>query len=239
MRRLILTLLLASASFPALAHDLGVQGKVFKVEEPNLVLYFLAKAARVDWQQKGKQLESKIDHKLHNMPNVGLDQAERTETHYIDPSITLQQDITAPIKQPDGSYAWKVVYHKGDRVNPLTRVQPVTRMLFFDPTDPKQKAFALSAKAAYPNRIMLVVTGGDIDDLSKQLGQPVFYALPFLVKKFNLKAVPALAGTGMGKYAYDLAVTTFNSQAISNPSEAPQVIRSAWYGLPDKKEKSR
>lgn len=237
--RALIAILILSALTPrlAMAHDLGVQGNAFDIQEQNLVLYFLQKVAKVDWHKKATNLQDNIHDRLKDMPDVGLPDATETKTHYIDPSIVLQSDISAPIRQSDGSWKWHIAYHKGERVNPLDRVQPVTRMLFFNPRDEKQKAFALAAKAAYPNRLMLVVTGGDLEKISRQIGQPVFYALPFLVKKFELQSVPALAGVGTGTHYNRLAVTTFDAKSISQPDKAGLVVESAWYGIVNTEKK--
>lgn len=224
-------LALVAVSGAAQAHDLGVFGDAYPVAEQNLVEHFLEKMAKVDWKAKQEEIARSAQQKLRNMPELGYPQATKTQTTWIDPSLTLVKDITAPVKQPDGSYVWKVMYHKGERINPLKYLHPQTLMLIFNPKDKAQKAFALAAKHAYPNNLMLLVTGGDITGLAQEIGQPVFYTTPIIAKKFDLKAVPALAGTGAGIHADYLAVTTFSPKDIADPSKAGAIIQRDWFGV--------
>ncbi len=215
----------------AQAHDLGVVGDAMPVAEPNLVEYFIERAAKVDWEAKAQTLAKETDYKLKHLPDLGFEQATKTETTWIDPSLVLSSDITAPVKQADGQYKWVVMYRKGDVVNPLRYLRPSTLMLIFNPNDKAQKAFALAAKRAYPNNLMLLITGGNVIDLSKEIGQPVFYTTPAIVDKFKLKTVPALAGTGAGVHGDYLAITTFSSKDIADPDHAGALIQRDWFGI--------
>lgn len=219
----------------ASAHDLGTQGATFPIEEPSLLVQIIEKLAAVDWKQKSADLLASAKRGLHDYTQDGLTPARETVTRYIDPSITLKSPISAPVKTPDGKSDWKVIYPAGTRVNPLDKLQPVTRMLVFDPRVPSQMAFALAAMHAWPDLIELVATGGDIKGVSKKIERPLFYANTAFVERFRLRHTPSLIGIGKGPLRKRLAITEFGPvQATAKAAIA--AVRAAWYGLKESPE---
>lgn len=219
------------------AHDLGTRGHTFPIKEPSLLVQIIKKLSTVNWKQKSEQLLASAKHGLHHYAEDGLTPARQTRTRYVDPSITLQHPISAPVKTPDGKSDWKVIYPAGTRVNPLDKVQPVTRMLVFDPRVPSQMAFALAAMHAWPDLIELVSTGGDIAGDSKKIKRPLFYASSAFVERFHLRHTPSLIGIGKGPLRRRLAITVFGP-AQATAAQAVKAVRTAWYGLPRPKMSS-
>lgn len=226
-------LLWASA---AAAHDLGVQGNTWPIAEPSLIETIMKKVAGVNWEQKSKALLAKSKARMHNIPQDGLTTAKKTETYWVDPTMTLRKPLSAPVKDAQGKWHWKIIYPAGTKVNPLEKARPVTRMLVFNPTSRTQTAFAVAALHAWPTLIELVATGGDIKKTAKGIGRPVFYANKTMIDGFGLKHVPSLIGVGTGVHQYDLAITTFGPESL-DPKEVKKTIAAAWYGLHDKSAK--
>jgi len=224
-------LLLLWLPLAASAHDLGVRGTVFAIAEPSLLVQIIEKLSAVDWKQKSADLLAKAKHGLHHYVQDGLTPADETATRYIDQSVTLQKPISAPVKEPDGQSVWRVIDPAGTRFNPLDKLQPVTRMLVFDPRVASQTAFALAAMHAWPDLIELVATGGDIKAVSKQIQRPLFYASTSFVQRFQLRHTPTLIGVGKGPLDNRLAVTEFGP-AQATAKAAVTAVRAAWYGLP-------
>jgi conjugal transfer pilus assembly protein TraW len=216
----------------AQAHDLGVFGKVWPIAEPDILVQMTQAATHVNWATIQRNMLAKARKHLHHMPDVGIPEAKHTETHYKNPSIVLQHDIRIPVRR-EGHYIWRVLYPKGTRINPLeTGIRPVTRMLFFDPKDKGQWAFARAAKRAFPDRILLVATSGDLPGMAKRINQPVFYSVPKLAPRLTITGVPALVGVGSGAHEFDLAITTFGPKTVADFGHIREHIRAAWYGLP-------
>jgi conjugal transfer pilus assembly protein TraW len=223
---------LALALPVAQAHDLGVLGKVWPIAEPNILVQMAQAATHVDWTTIQRSMLAQARKHLRHMPDVGIPEAERTGTHYKNPSIVLQRDIRIPVRR-GSRYVWRVLYPKGTRVNPLeTGIRPVTRMLFFDPKDKGQWAFARAVKHAFPYHIILVATSGDLPSMAKRIGQPVFYSVPKLAPRLTVTGVPALVGVGNGTHEFDLAITTFSPKVVADLKHVREYIHAAWYGLP-------
>lgn|GEM_PF-1350248 len=217
----------------AQAHDLGVMGKVWPIADQDLLVQMAQAAAHVDWRAIQRRMLASARYRLRHMPDAGIPEARHTWTRYMDPSIVLRQDIEVPVRQADGRYTWRVLYPKGTKVNPLqTGIRPVTRMLFFDPRDPGQWAFARAAKRAFPDRLILVATSGDLPRMAKTIGQPVFYSVPKLAGRLGVTGVPALVGVGGGAHEFDLAVTTFGPKAVTDLAHVRERLQEAWDGIP-------
>lgn len=232
LRRLLLLVAVIFIIAPPLcwAHDLGVNGQLWSIAEPSLVLRMMERAATVDWKAEEKREVKDAKYQVRHMPEDGVPAAAKTTVHFVDPSVALTHSISAPVKEGD-SYVWRVVYPAGTKVNPLkTGILPVTRMLFFDPADAGQTKFAYAAKAAYPDLLELVATGGNMVKLAKAIGQPVYYANPGLVHKFALTGVPALIGVGMGAHRYRVSVVQFGPKAVAGVGAAGKTIEASWYG---------
>lgn len=223
----------AAVSAAAGAVDLGTQGSVFPIDEPNLLIEILDRLDAVDWKKKSADIARDDEYLVNHMPDDGLTPAPETLTRYYDPSLVLQAPVSAPVRQDDGSTQWKVIYPAGTRVNPLEHVQPPTRLLVFDPSDKGQTAFALAAQRAWPSLVELMVSGGAVKDLSKQISRPVYYADAALVHGFHLEHVPSMIGVGKGPLSTQLAVTEYGPHDL-DPVTAPDLIRRSWYGLPPK-----
>lgn len=220
----------AVVSAAAGAVDLGVQGSVFPIEEPNLLVQILDRLDAIDWKKKSEDIARDDEYLVNHLPDDGLTPATETVTHYYDPSLVLQAPVSAPVRQADGSMQWKVIYPAGTRVNPLEHVQPPTRLLVFNPADEKQTEFALAVQRAWPSLVELMISGGAVKNLSKKIDRPVFYADAKLVQGFHLTHVPSLIGVGKGPLSLRLAVTEYGPKDL-DPAAAPELVRRTWYGM--------
>ena len=138
--RLLLACTLAGLPLLAQALDLGTQGTTYEIIEPDIRQTLVEAAAAADVKKFNDEREASARKFASTRPSFGLVPAGKTETLWIDPSITVQEDIQAPVKQADGSWKWQVIYPKGFRQNPLSVNRPLTAMVFFDPADPEQMA---------------------------------------------------------------------------------------------------
>ena len=212
------------------AVDLGVEGPTYQILEPSFMITLAKRLDGVDWSAvEAKKADDVKDH-LRHLPDDGLSTASETRTRYMDPSVVLDREVRAPQRQADGSVKWVVLGQKGDRINPLDRVRPLTRMLVFNPDQPAQRAFALAAKKAYPTLVELLVSSGDPDKIAKEIGAPVYYAGSKVVARFGLEHAPCLIGPGEGGNAKMIAVTEFGPSDL-RADEAGALVKKSWYGL--------
>jgi len=183
--------LFMAALLPSISHsiDLGVKGQVYERTEIDLRLIAMKEMAETDWDKVNAAKEDDIKAQLENMAyTVHLPPVEELVIRDVDMSIVLQQDMTAPIKMPDGSFQWKTLGRAGDKINPFEMVQPIEKFFFFDPDSIEQLKFAeslLKSGMVEDRYINLVATGGDILAANEKLGA-VGYAYPYIVEGFRV-----------------------------------------------------
>lgn len=196
-RNLLLLFVLPQFIF---AHNLGVHGKIYPIQEADLKEVIVKQASQVNWNKVGHELKTKTVNFTKDLSPANLPIATKNKTDYVDPSVALDRDIWV------GN---KLLYKKGTWVNPLRFMRPHTDMLFFNANDEAQRQLALKLIEKHPYKIMLVVTQGDLGKLSKLLKMPVYYAYPRIIKRFHITQVPTLMGTGTGGHYLELALTHF------------------------------
>ena len=225
MKALLPLLLAAVVTSPA-AKDYGVQGTVFEIVEKDIRQALVESASEVDWNGVNDGIKAEAKTFLSRLPKRGFRVAEQTNTTWVDPSIVLTADTQAPLQQPDGTYAWKVLFAKGTRVNPLERVRPVTAMFLFDGSQPEQVELLKQVLQREPYRVVPVEAGaGDLSTLSEGLGRPIFHASDAMLARFQIRNLPSLLYPGEGERQLYLGVT-----AYAQPFSAQTVI-GTWSDL--------
>jgi conjugal transfer pilus assembly protein TraW len=195
----------------AQAKDLGVQGKAWDITEVDVRQLMVESAARVDWDAANEQAKESAEQYTQNLPRRSMPVAERTQTRWVDPSMTLASDIRVPVRdEKTGRWSWQVLYRKGQNVNPLATHRPLTAMLFFDARDRDQVTFVQQALVRNPYGLVPVeVSGENFKDLATLLGRPVFYANQPLVERFSIQHAPSVVYPGKAEHALHLGVTSF------------------------------
>ena len=182
------------------AHDLGTMGRTYPIKEVDIKKVVAEQASHVNWQEAGRRLKESTKTYFKRLPTYALPSVSQTKTTYVDPSVAFNRNFSA-----NG----RVFYHKGTWVNPLTRVRPVTDMLYFNGNDPAQVKFVLGVIKAHPLKVEPVMTSGNPRALAKEINRPVYYANKRLLKRFHITHVPALLGVGQGNNEFNLAITSF------------------------------
>lgn len=194
----------------AQARDLGVLGTVWPIVEPDIRQAMVESAARVDWDAARQRMRDQAAAYGDSLPKRALPVASRTETRWVDPSITASADIQAPIAGPDGEYAWRVAVPAGTRVNPLRTFRPVSALLFFDGTSETQLAFVREVLAARPDDVQPVeAAGANPARLTEKLGRLVTSATDAMLGRFAVRSLPTLLHAGEGVNEFNLGITTF------------------------------
>ena len=169
------------------AKDLGTHGRVWAIEEQNIVSYIKSQITEEKAQKIQKDFISKSKkHINRTKPVGGITKTLERKVHYYNPEITLMKDIV--------DQAGKVLYQKGMKVNPLD-YQPFTRqLLFIDGDDIKQVAFAISKYKKVGDNLKIVLTNGSPMELMKKFKMVRFYfdQESHLTKTFGIKTVPTL-----------------------------------------------
>lgn len=217
----------AFSSFGATARDLGVQGNTYEIIERDFRADIAASAARADWGAVQEKAQDSARNYLDTLPKRSFEEASELSILYVDPSITLEDDIKVPRQQADGSFTWEILYSKGERFNPLTKYRPAAAMLMFDGSNEAQIEFAQQVIALHPYRVTLVdVSGANVGKLAERLGRPVFYANDFMLSRVPIRYAPSLIYPGQEAQALLLGVAAF-----ARPFD-PKVIDQVWPAQP-------
>ena len=189
MRRLLLIVLLASGTAHATVYDLGVVGQTYEITEPDMLQSFYSKLRKAEAEGKMAEVEAEmkqrfIDHANRPM-GISLPRTETHRVHYYDPSIVLSQDIV----DHEGNVLWPA----GTSVNPLEYIAMSQQWLFFDGDDPEQTAWARDYLQRYPNQVRPILVQGAVLELARAWDTRLYFDQHgSYVKKFDIKAVPAL-----------------------------------------------
>lgn len=174
----------------ASAVDLGAIGPTYEIAEPHLLAFIEQRLREKERSGELQRLAEAarargIDTVRQPPPVEGLRTTERPRTFYVDPSFTLDRNIT----DPQG----RLMFAAGTRKNPLEVVSLSRHLLFFDARDPRQVKHARELSGRYAGRIKPILTGGSYLDLMKAWRVPVYYDQSgTLTRRFGIRQVPAL-----------------------------------------------
>jgi conjugal transfer pilus assembly protein TraW len=172
------------------AVDLGTLGPTYEIAEPHLLAFveqrLREKERSGELQRLAEAARARgIDTVRQPPPVEGLRTTERPRTFYVDPSFTLDRNITDPLG--------RLLFAAGTRKNPLEVVSLSRHLLFFDARDPRQVKHARELSGRYAGRIKPILTGGSYLDLMKAWRVPVYYDQSgTLTRRFGIRQVPAL-----------------------------------------------
>jgi conjugal transfer pilus assembly protein TraW len=176
------SLILAQA---AVCADLGDIGATYPIAERDALAEIEGRAKAVDW---GKAFDrKKTVEKIRNYRPEGMETlppAREDRVFQADVSWTLDFDI------PDGKGG--ILYPKGFSFNPLAYVFLPNILVVIDGDDKKQVEWFKASSYAKDYRVMLLLCGGSYTRVMEKLKRPAFYADARVVKRFQLKAVPAV-----------------------------------------------
>lgn len=173
----------------ARAVDLGTIGPTYGIAEPHLLADI---EKRLREKERSGELQRLMDEAQARginavrqpAPVQGLHATEAARTFYVDPSFTLDRNVT------DAS--GRLLFAAGTRKNPLEVVSLSTRLLFFDARDQRQVTQARRLMAGEA-RIKPILTGGSYLDLMKAWRRPVYYDQQgVLTRRLGIRQVPAL-----------------------------------------------
>lgn len=196
--------LLFMFSLSAVAKDLGTWGELYPIAEQDMLttintrLQAMQDSGELDIQQEAYKKQI-IEKSLRPDPVEGLTIARENRTHYINPSITVAEDMA--------DHQGRVFAHKGDVVNPLDTVPFNQTLYFIDGDNPAHLTWMKAQKPATTvYRVILV--NGDIREATNVLGERIFFDQKgTMSRRFELTAVPARVTLGEDKRT--LRVDTF------------------------------
>ena len=185
-----ISLVLASALlflFPVIqaeasGKDLGVHGKLYEIKEEDMLSYVRRKAGEIDLQALRESMEKKLEESYaqHSLVSLNIPSATEERVRYVDLSVNVQNPLY--------DHTGKMIFPAGF-VNPLDHVSLSKNILILREGQIKG---ALEKTGESGGKAILILTDGDIRRASSLVGQMVYKASPFMLKKFKIKKVPSL-----------------------------------------------
>lgn len=171
------------------AKNLGVYGKTFAIEEPDLLQVIETKLSQAKESGKLKTLQDTWQQQAQQSverpaPVHGIHHTEKARTFFYDPSVIVPEDL----KDHQG----RIFQKSGTRINPL-KIRPFTQiLLFLDGDDKKQLQWALRQTSAHKNKMLLILVNGTPFQLMEQTKQRFYFDQQGqLVKQLGIQQVPA------------------------------------------------
>lgn len=202
--------------FSLYGKDLGTWGALYPIAEQDMLttIQTRLKAMEASGEMAREQeafRQRVIANTLRPKPVEGLTLAQENTTHYIDPSLTVSEDL----KDHQG----RVFARKGQVINPLDTVLFTDTLYFIDADNPQQLAWMKAQKpGTLTYRVILV--NGDIREATKALDARIYFDQDgTLSRKFELKAIPARV-----TLAEDLRRLRVDTFAIPGPGDALDVL---------------
>lgn len=162
--------------------DLGILAETYPVIEPNALKQIQHKARTMMPVLKKKKIINMA--KNFRPATIKLKRAEQNRTFHIQTVNTLDKEIT-------DQYG-RIVYPKGYKFNPLEHITNPQQYVFVDGTDSDQIQWFNESEYAKSLDTVLMITDGRWIDVMESVEFRVYYALPAIIDKFQIKAVPAV-----------------------------------------------
>lgn len=182
--------------------DLGQQGNVKEISEPNLIDEMKRRVALIDWDKKKKEAVKRFWKK--QTFNV-LPTASEQRLREFDPSILVERDLT--------DLAGRPIRRAGDLVNPL-KIRPFTQtVLIFNPMSEDEmervEAFRKAFKEAGKINLVLIATQMDKEAswdgykaLTDKLDAHVFLMTPEIEYQWHIEKTPAVVTADNNRHVF-------------------------------------
>jgi conjugal transfer pilus assembly protein TraW len=190
VRSLALFAALALTHAASRAIDLGVLGPTYPIAEAHLLKDI---ERRLRDKQRSGELQRLAEEARQRgeaavrdpLPVEGLQTTEHPRTFHVDPSFTLDRNIS--------DAKGRLLFAAGTSKNPLEVVTLSRHLLFFDARDPRQVRHARELKQRYGGRVKPILTAGSYLELMKAWREPVYFdQAGALTRRLGIRQVPAL-----------------------------------------------
>ncbi|MGR5464875.1 type-F conjugative transfer system protein TraW [Photobacterium damselae] len=234
----LLFALLLFFTLPLPAKNLGVIAPTFPIAEMDMLDWIMARLRHYEATGELDAMKAKFQEQVKQSvirptPVKGITTTTKPNRFFVDPTLTLAQDI----KDAKGN----VLFPKGLKVNPfdaktwpngkhLPHFSLSKQLVFLDGDDMRQLHFAkrfMQEEAAKPNplRIKWILTNGEPEKVHRFLQAPVYFDQQGnITRKFKIKHVPSQmkqVGTQWQVQEFDVSL---ESDAISSIiKNAPEV----------------
>jgi len=186
---LFLIILLLLVSPRTFAKDLGTHGRVYDVEENDLLKVLQSRAqAEMDsgqWNKRVDKWRNQAKQQANRPKGIYLPRATKTTSHLYDPSIIVPKDIV--------DTSGRLIQSAGTKANPLNYIAMTRHLVFIDGDDSNQVDWMRELTETEPDRYKVILTKGAVIDLMKALDRRLFFdQQQIYTEKLAIKSLPAL-----------------------------------------------
>ena len=181
---LALVFFIQSSSVPAWASDkdLGVHGRLYEIEEEDMLSYVQRKAGEISMAALRESMEKKLEESYakHSFVSLEVPSATEERVRYVDPSVNVQNPLY--------DHTGKMIFPAGI-VNPLDHV-PLSKNILVLREDQVKRALEETDKRG--EKPILLLTDGDIRRASSLAGRVVYKASHFMLRRLGIEKVPSI-----------------------------------------------
>ncbi len=167
-----------------------VEGKVWKVAEPDMITVFQRKIRNFNWKKAEATAYNHAWARANTFLGDKLPDSRKGRSYTYNPSVIA----TATIRLPDG----KLLVHRGQEINPLTTFPfPWTQSyIVFNPAQAWQVSQVKAWVSTFPDVVIMaseLPTSWQAENaLVQHLDHPVYGIWPGLAERLGINRVPAL-----------------------------------------------
>jgi len=182
--QIYLTVVLSFCCLTALSYAevVGTFGNTYSITEQDAYEEIMQKVQKHNWQKEFARIDRNIKNKT--TVNFKLRHAKENKTFYVDPTYTLDFDITNEKGQ--------IIYPKGYSFNPLQYMQFPYTLVFFDADSITEIQWIKSQNLASRWDVMFIATNGNSLKAESLLNRVVYVASKKMFDRFKIKATPSI-----------------------------------------------
>ena len=205
------------ASTNAYAIDLGTQGKVFKINELDIrIQMIMSLTENLSGEKFKKEAERSANEFYRELPKYPLVNSRAYRVSYIDPTRVYEDAFWSFKENEKGEFKWYQISEPGQEVNWLEHhTGKVQKFYIFDSDSKKQRDIAKIFVDTQNPYLTIVMTGGDLVELSEFLGKPVTYLNDTLMREYDLQYTPVVISRGSGAQNNKYKKVRFNIEDVN------------------------
>ena len=193
--------------------DLGQQGPIKGIDEPDMIEMMKKRILAIDWEEKKTQAVKRF---WQGQTFDVLPQATEYRVRTLDPSVFVTHDI----KDMNGN----VIQAAGTTINPL-KLRPFnTALIIFNPLRAEEVALVqdkLKTLRGLEKRIQLLVTQMDrkrgwdaYTEITERFDEPIFLLTPEVKARFEIEVTPSLVTADNKSHVFVI-------EELAHPKEKP------------------
>lgn len=189
MKQLIILLVLQVFLFSSAIQKVYYTGDIFEFAENDMLkdITNVIQSKKPELEQKIKDIKEANKEKINNYKPkdmITLESAFKDNIFYPDMTYTNPDDIY----DNNG----KILYPKGFKFNPLDYQTLHYQMIVINGNNQEEINWLIRNNYTDNIKYKILLSDGNYQEVSKLLNQPVFYAIPKITDKFNLKYTPSV-----------------------------------------------